>query len=223
MSVCKFSNPRIKNLVGVRFGRLLVSSLSHCAPSEGAWWKCVCDCGKEVVKRAKDIRFGKIKSCGCLLRETSSANGKLRKTHGFSKTKLYDVQRQMLRRCYNQSCKDYKRYGGRGITVCEEWKDIGKFIEWAKSSGYKAGLTIERIDSDGNYDPKNCSWIPNELQALNTSRLRNLTLNGETRYASDWARILGISVRTIIQRKNSGWSDEKALTTIPVFGRNQYK
>lgn len=138
-----------------------------------------------------------------------------------SRRKLYDVWRQMHRRCYSPACKDYPSWGGRGITICDEWGDVQLFCEWAESAGYLPGLTIERIDNNGNYEPSNCRWIPNERQASNTRRLTFLEAFGERRRIDEWAAITGIKYRTIKMRLVLGWAPEVALTVAPVKGRNQ--
>ena len=144
--------------------------------------------------------------------------------HGCSsgpRRKLYDVWRQMHRRCYSPACKDFPAWGGRGITICQEWHDVRAFCAWAESAGYAAGLTIERVDVNGNYEPGNCRWIPNEKQASNTRRLTFLEAFGETRRIDEWAAITGIKYRTIKMRLALGWDAEAALTVVPVKGRNQ--
>ena len=156
---------------------------------------------RERSKVASPFLAGQIASCGCALSAIRSANGRKNRTHGKSTHRLYDVWRQMLRRCEDEASSDYPLYGGRGITVCDEWHDVAKFIAWADASGYRIGLTIERTDNNGGYTPENCRWIKNELQARNTSRLVLLTHEGRTAFASDWARELGISLRTILSRK----------------------
>ncbi len=147
------------------------------------------------------------------------------KTHGCSigaRRKLYDVWRQMRRRCYDPACKDYPLWGGRGIGVCHEWHNPRAFCEWAEQNGYADGLTIERVDNDSGYSPGNCTWIPNERQARNTRRIRYITAFGQTKSASDWARETGISYTSLIMRLNLGWSPERALTEPPVKGKNQF-
>lgn len=143
-------------------------------------------------------------------------------THGLSKFKLYDVHRQMLKRCYDSNSKDYPGYGGRGISVCKEWNDVHAFFNWAYKSGYKEGLTIERIDVNGNYCPENCTWIENKMQGRNTRRVRFLQYDGKSMSVSDWSRETGINIRTLINRLNLGWSVEKTLSSIPAKGRNQW-
>lgn len=138
-----------------------------------------------------------------------------------SRRRLYDVWRQMHRRCYSPGCKDYPAWGGRGISVCDQWHDVRAFCEWAEASGYRHGVTIERIDNNGNYEPSNCRWIPNERQASNTRRVTYIEAFGQRRRIDDWADITCINYRTIKMRLRLGWPPEDALTVIPVRGRNQ--
>lgn len=130
-------------------------------------------------------------------------------------SRLYYSWRHMKERCYNPSCHDYRHWGGRGITVCDAWKnDFLAFKEWALANGYEEGLTIDRIDNDGNYEPSNCRWATRAEQSNNRRCLHYLTYEGETKTISEWSRITGINTTTIYMRINTyGWSVEKALTT----------
>lgn len=130
-------------------------------------------------------------------------------------SKLYSSWKHMKERCGNPSCRGYRYWGGRGIAVCDEWKnDFLAFKEWALANGYKEGLTIDRIDNDGNYEPSNCRWTTMAEQSRNRNYTNKLTYNGETKILADWARETGVSATTIYMRINAyGWSVEKALTT----------
>lgn len=122
-----------------------------------------CECGNTKSTNAYGILKGRTKSCGCLTSQRVIERNKNSSTHGLSRgdnKKLYDIYKQMIRRCHNEKSKDYKHYGERGITVCEEWiNDIHKFVEWSNNNGYQDGLSIDRINTDGNYDSNNCRWI----------------------------------------------------------------
>lgn len=210
---------QIKDMTGVSLGGVVgIRYLRQV--NEKALWLWRCHCGKDfertgIAVRNAAKRFRRT-SCGCEWISACSRNGLKRKTHGLSKMKLYDVHRQMLRRCFDPLCKDFKGYGGRGIVVCDEWRSLELFIAWATGSGYLDGLTLERVDFDGNYEPANCKWIPNERQAKNTRRCKFLTFNGKTLTMSDWARETGIKVTTIVARVNRGWSVERILTVRPI-------
>jgi hypothetical protein len=132
-------------------------------------------------------------------------------------TKLYGVWGAMKGRCYSPGTKDYKRYGARGVRMCVEWHDFETFRTWALSHGFRKGLTIDRVDSNGNYEPENCRWISKGEQQANIRRAIKLTLNGETRSLYRWARVVGMSADLLRTRHYNGWTDEHTLT-IPVGG-----
>lgn len=209
----------VNNITGMNFGGVTAIRLLKSVNNRRIWL-LRCDCGVEFERAATDIIYAAKKnreqSCGCKLSKIRSKNGKLQRTHGLTTQpvtrKLYDVWRQMHRRCEDTKCKDYNMYGGRGIHVCDEWHDCKSFVAWAFSSGYSEGLTIERVDNNKNYSPDNCSWILNECQALNTRRLRFITVGSVTAPVSEWARKNNIGSRTIISRLNRGWSDERSVT-----------
>ena len=132
--------------------------------------------------------------------------------HGLSGSRLYYIWKSMRQRCMNPNCKNYPRYGGRGITIYPEWDDYEKFNEWALSNGYNELLTIDRIDVNGNYEPGNCKWSTSKEQANNRRTNHLLTHNGETHNIREWAAIMGVSETVIHERLKRGWSIEKTLT-----------
>lgn len=209
---------QIKNdLTGQRFGRLVV--IGPDGKSENGHttlWKCICDCGAEVTVRGTNLKSGATQSCGCYEHDRLA---ELHTTHGGRGTLLYSVWASMLGRCRDKNNKDY---GGRGITVCDEWESsFPNFREWALSSGYKLGLTIDRIDNNKGYSPDNCRWVGAKEQALNRRSNRIATLNGETHTFYEWDEILGFTRGTISQRVTSrGWSIERALTE-PIHTQNR--
>jgi len=175
---------------------------------------CKCDCGNETTVSSSQLLKGDAKSCGCLRREvTAQRNRKEKTTHGLSKTRVYGIWERMLSRCSNSEDKNYCNYGARGIKVCDEWKDVTIFYDWAISNGHQKGLTIERIDNDGNYEPNNCKWIPRKDQNKNRRMNRQITYKGETKNLTEWSKVTGINRKTLETRLKNGWVVERALTT----------
>lgn len=135
-------------------------------------------------------------------------------THGGKGTRLYRIWTGMRTRCFNERAREYPLYGGRGITICDEWMDFARFREWALANGYRNKLTIERVDNDGNYAPENCRWIPLGEQALNRSNTIVITFRGRTQPLVVWSEETGIPYPTLFARlRYRGWSVERALTT----------
>ena len=195
------------DLTGKRFFRLLVISYSHRNNSNKTVWNCVCDCGKEKQVAYSSLTRGDIKSCGCYQKERMI-------THGLSNTPLHKLHTGILTRCYNPNSKLYKNYGGRGIMMCDEWRyNLQAFVEWAKTSGYKKGLSIDRIDNEKGYSPDNCRWSTVVEQNNNRRSNHFFTMNGETKTITQWARVYGINKDRVFCRIDIGWDIEKAIIT----------
>lgn len=205
--------PRI-DLTGQRFGRLVVEGFSHKGKDGHSMWKCRCECGNIKVINGTSLKYGRSKSCGCLHNELlSDRNFK----HGERHTRLYNIWCGMIGRVEFESQEGYKNYGGRGITVCEEWRtSFEKFRDWALNHGYQDDLTIDRIDVNGNYCPENCKWSTAKEQARNKRNNAKITYKGKTQALAQWSEERGIRQETLWHRLNTlGWSVEKAFE-IPV-------
>jgi hypothetical protein len=134
------------------------------------------------------------------------------KTHGMKGTKIYNIWRGMRDRTRRKSHPHYKNYGGRGIKVCKEWESFETFYTWAISHGYKEGLSIDRLDNDGDYCPENCKFSTREEQANNKRNNHIITVDGESHNIEQWAKILGVKRSAIAQRIKRKWSDKDVIT-----------
>lgn len=177
-------------------------------------WLCKCKCGNNKIKSIyyNDIINGKSLSCGCLRNERVQ---KSNSTHGESNTRLYSIWLAMRKRCENKNFIEFYNYGGRGISVCNEWKhSFENFRDWSLINGYEENLSIDRIDTNGNYCPENCRWADAITQGNNTRRNNFATFCGETKTVKEWSKILNIPYQTLMSRLHKlGWEVEKAFTT----------
>ena len=188
------------DLTGQRFGMYLVVSRAGNIGSQTAW-NCLCDCGNTRIVQGNNLKSGTSSSCGCR---------KIK--HGQKGTRLYDIWRGMKGRCYKPNHKYYARYGGRGITVCEEWKNSSKaFFEWAMANGYEEHLTLDRIDNDKGYYPDNCQWSTKTEQNNNRCSNTIIEINGKTQTLAQWATETGISYQTIYKRYQRGKRGENLI------------
>lgn len=205
---------KLNDLTGQRFGRLTVVSLAGWTTDRRAKWLCQCDCGRYHIVRGSHLQSGNVQSCGCYRKEilNSFLQYRISKTDRHSKTRLYVIWQGMRMRCNNPNNDHYDSYGGRGIQVCEAWNDWETFYKWAMEHGYSEDLTIDRIDVNGNYEPKNCRWVNYTVQANNTTRNIRYSFQGESHTISEWAEIKRISPRTLRGRLLRGWPIERALT-----------
>lgn len=135
-------------------------------------------------------------------------------THGHTGDPVYNSWSNMIQRCTNPKHPSYPRYGGRGITVCADWRDGAKFIKWAYDNGFKVGLSIERVDNDGNYCPENCRWATRKEQQRNRQANHRVTYGGETKCLTEWAEVLGMNPATLYHRlERAGLTVEEAFAT----------
>lgn len=204
---------KTKNLIGQRFGRLIVINEAPKRRTKGGtsvrMWICECDCGKRTILSTGNLTTGNTKSCGCYKKDRNASFFTKHKRTG---TKLYRVWSSMKDRCFRENANQYRDYGGRGITVCNEWRnDFQTFYDWAISNGYKEGLTIERIDVNGNYCPENCTWIPRKHQSKNRRNCHYIFYKGETKTLSEWSRILHIDRGCVRNWEKKLGNGEKAI------------
>lgn len=202
-----------EDLIGKRFERLVVlkQTEDYVVPSgrHHPQWLCQCDCGNIVEVLGDSLKSGHTKSCGCL-REDNLKTVAI--THGDSYSKLYGVYTSIIDRCYNPNNKRFKDYGGRGIIVCDEWKDSYlNFKTWAISSGYKEGLSIDRKDNNLGYNPSNCRWTTRIVQQNNMRRNHIVEHNGQSKTIAEWSRELNIKYDKLWKFIKKGLSIEDIL------------
>lgn len=199
-------------MINKRFNRLLVLKDSGKRRSKrgGIIWSCLCDCGKEVEVRGDHLRGNYIKSCGCLNREIVSKQ-KTRLTHGKTKTPIYNIWRGIIERCCNKDSGVYKYYGGRGIFICESWKQFENFY---KDMGDKPNnMSIDRINNNDGYYKENCRWSTMKEQSNNRRSCVIIELDGIKMNMKQWSEKYNISNKTIHKRIKDGWSIEDAIKT----------
>lgn len=184
----------VENIIGKRFGRLVVIENLGIKKHGSAIHRCLCDCGNVKEVPNSYLKSNHTTSCGCLVKEIHT-------THNLCKTRIYKIYEKMKDRCYRKNFTFYNNYGGRGIKICNEWlNDFKLFYDWAIQNGYKDNLTIDRVDNNGNYEPSNCRWVDRKTQNSNTRRNKFITYNGETKTISDWGKQLKIPINTLSRR-----------------------
>jgi hypothetical protein len=199
------------DLCGQRFGRLVVQRRKGSDKHQHALWECLCDCGKNCVKTTGTLRVGDARSCGCY--NIDVCRQRFMK-HGGVGTVEYAAWMNMVSRCCTPTHPSYRRYGGRGIRVCESWRH--DFMAFLRSVGKRpnAQVTLERKDNEGNYEPGNVCWATHAEQSRNKRNNVRITFDGRTQCLTDWAKETGINVNTLGARLHRlGWSVKEALST----------
>lgn len=187
--------------IGKTFGRLTIKD--YFVKNRRQYYLCECSCGiiKEIRKDSvvKDKRA--TRSCGCIKKEQDLKNLFVEKTHGMTKHRLYKIFNGIKTRCTNDKNNRFSRYGGRGISICKEWTDdYINFHNWAMSNGYKEGLSIERINNDGNYEPNNCEWIEFKEQCKNRKNTIRVLYKDKIYCLMDFSKIVNIPYSTLKNR-----------------------
>ena len=196
------------DLKGKRIGILIVLERIEDSHSGKPMWLCRCDCGNEKIIQSSALTNG-VKSCGCYRREWSRNLHTKHGGHRKEKTeRLYGVWNEMKQRCNNPNSDGYKWYGARGIKVCSDWADdYGVFREWAYANGYSDDLTIDRIDSNGDYTPSNCRWVDCKTQARNTRSNHIVEYGGEAMCVAEWAEKYNLPYRKLLYELNKAKKD----------------
>lgn len=211
--------PEFKDLSGKKFGRWYVVKRTDDHISKSGYhftqYECRCECGSTALVLASALKSGRSKSCGCLHSEQAADVCRSNfKAHGESKTRLYKIYHDMIKRCYNPNTSNYKNYGARGITVCDEWLNGWEsFKDWANANGYDESLTIDRRDVDGCYCPENCRWVTRAAQANNRRTSRYITHQDETHTVAEWAKLLDIPYKYLHKKLSKGMSISEIVAT----------
>ena len=194
-----------EEMIGNRYSRLVVEEDVGSDKWGAKLISCRCDCGKTIICRAAHVRDGSTHSCGCMARDKITAT---LTTHGMAGVPEYSIWKDMRARCSNPKHDSYQRYGGRGITICDEWDDFERFMA---DMGPRPSddYSIDRIDNDGPYSPENCQWATQPEQQRNTSRNRYVTFKGQKMTMTDAARAAGLTVGCLRGRFNAGWPEER--------------
>ena len=206
-----------EDLCGQKFGRLTVVKQLDNKQYPKLYgriiYECLCDCGNTTIVTRSKLLLNHTKSCGCL-RKSNAAQ--LFSTHKQTGTRLFNIFYGIKQRCCNPNAPAYPKYGGRGITLCDEWNNengFENFYNWAMQNDYQENLSIDRINNDGNYAPDNCRWTTMKMQSNNRSNNSYITYHNQTHTLSEWADIIGIDHSVLSQRINKlGMSIEEAFT-----------
>lgn len=200
-------HPFFKDMTGLRFGRYTVIRRAENCPRGTARWECLCDCGNTSIVDGPSLRFKRAQSCGCLAHERTAIRGT---KHGLHKSKAYHAWYGMKERCEKPEHPFYKNYGGRGIIICERWQSRDNFI--ADMGEPEPGLELDRIDTNGNYEPGNCRWVPKVVNMRNRTNTIFLEHNGVRRPLAEWAEMLGVHPGVLRSRIRCGWPIERIVT-----------
>lgn len=202
---------RAIDISGKKFHRLTAIEVAGSKKGEGVLWLCNCDCGNQTTVTLKSLKNGNTKSCGCLSSEVIILRNKASAKHGMTSSSTWVSWMLMGQRCRNSNHKSYKNYGGRGIKICERWETFENFL--ADMGERPENMTLERLNSNGDYEPGNCKWATMKEQGNNRRSNFNITYQGKTQTISQWAEEIGISSKALRFRLNSeNWTLKEAMT-----------
>lgn len=193
-----------KDITGQKFGKL--TALYRLHNTKGCTkWLGICDCGNLKEVYLSNLTRGNTTSCGCIWKQSIMS-------HGLTHSRLYHIYDNIFARCYRQSHRSYKYYGGRGITICDEWlNDKENFFKWAINNGYKDDLTIDRIDVNGNYEPNNCRWVDVATQNRNYRRNINITIDGVKYCLKDLCKLYNLNYKNTLYAYHHGKDIHKLI------------
>lgn len=196
----------MKDHTGQKFGKLTILSFNH-KTGTNYYWNCICDCGNISIVQYANLYTKQTVSCGC-------HKDTMRITHGLRKHRLYNIYRGMLARCYDTNSIQYKDYGGKGINICDQWKnDINSFFTWAFNNGYADDLQLDREYNDRDYYPDNCRFVTRSKNCRNKSNNIKVTYQGISKLLIDWCEELQLDYNLVRSRLRSGHSIEELFTT----------
>lgn len=210
--------PKLEDLTGKKFNHLKV--IERDLTAKRTKWICQCDCGRIKSIDACHLKSGATTSCGC---EHKKIVHSQKSTHGKSKTPLYYRWKALKQRCENPNDRSYPRYGGRGITVCDEWQTFENFFKWSIENGYSQGLTLDRKENDKGYNPENCRWVDSKTQNRNKSNNRWVTLENKKVLLKDVAKALNLHAATLYSRIHKKGLDIDKLNVKDFTTENEYK
>lgn len=204
---------RFVNLAGETFGKITIISYEGKDHKGNTYWNCVCSCGNKMTIRGECVKSGRTVSCGkgkCSPKHKEPEN---RKATGKTSPHNYTYRswNSMMKRCYSRNSNRFHSHGGRGIVVCDRWHTFSNFVE--DMGERPQGLSIDRINNNGNYEPGNCRWATPKEQARNTRRSIMIEYDGQTKSLPEWCEILGLNYKSILARVENGWNHKEALTT----------
>lgn len=205
------------DITGQKFNKLTaIKPAEYAMHGKCTKWYCQCECGNVAVVSYDHLKSGHTKSCGCLRQKYGKALQK-GEQHGMANTPLYKVWQAMKDRIYNKNNKYFHYYGGRGLTLCEEWESFSAFNKWAMENGYQKGLDLDRINNDLGYSPENCRWIPHAENLQNTRRKQEVVLDGKRVPVAEIAKRYNVPYNKVYQMNKRGLSGKQIIAILETW------